>query len=137
MLNLEQHLSYLGFPANPFDSLSMAGLLNAITGIALPSGSNKLFCGSKDKSLRVWDCNSGECGVWSVECGVWSVECGVWSVECGVVVDFDGECGTLVNEGPWIFVVSGPHSCRTVFDHLMNSIPIRVVGVYMWMFWDM
>ncbi|KAI3764115.1 hypothetical protein L2E82_14118 [Cichorium intybus] len=41
------------------------------------------FCGSKDKSLRFWDCNSGE---------------------CGVVVDFDGECGTLVNEGPWIFV---------------------------------
>lgn len=161
--------------------------------------------------------------------------------QCGVVVDFDGECGTLVNEGPWLFVgmpnmvedwnlisntgcllnltsnsksrhyqyfymqvcgwidlkifiyscnyfsykksdlicvmvwgfviyvsldsfnflvlftlvydvlpffsllnlfflnltVSGPHSCRTVFDHLMNSIPIRVVEVYMWMFWDM
>ncbi|KAI3780453.1 hypothetical protein L2E82_10434 [Cichorium intybus] len=55
----------------------------AITGIALPSRSNKLFCGSKDKSLRVWDCNSGQ---------------------CGVVVDFDDECGTLVNEGPWIFV---------------------------------
>ncbi|KAI3709834.1 hypothetical protein L2E82_39602 [Cichorium intybus] len=35
-------------------------IAKAITGIALSSGSNKFFCGSKDKSLRVWDCNSGE-----------------------------------------------------------------------------
>ncbi|KAL7593635.1 hypothetical protein Lser_V15G31671 [Lactuca serriola] len=61
----------------------LEGHTKAITGIALPSGSNKLFCSSKDKSLRVWDCNSGQ---------------------CGAVFAFDDECGTLVNEGQWIFV---------------------------------
>ncbi|KAL4562741.1 hypothetical protein LXL04_026771 [Taraxacum kok-saghyz] len=69
------------------DEISMVtcleGQTKGITGIALPAGSNKLFCGSKDKSLRVWDCNSGQ---------------------CGGVVDFDDECGTLVNESQWIFV---------------------------------
>lgn len=40
--------------------LTIKTLYQAITGIALPSGSNKLFCSSKDKSLRVWDCNSGQ-----------------------------------------------------------------------------
>lgn len=60
----------------------LEGHTKAVTGIALPSGSNKLYCSSKDKSLRVWDCNSGQ---------------------CGAVLDFDDECGTLVNEGPWIF----------------------------------
>ncbi|KAI7755296.1 hypothetical protein M8C21_007096 [Ambrosia artemisiifolia] len=53
-----------------------------VTGIVLPSGSNNLYCGSKDKSLRVWDCNSGQC------------------VD---VINFDEECGALVEEGSWIF----------------------------------
>ncbi|KAK9058314.1 hypothetical protein SSX86_023155 [Deinandra increscens subsp. villosa] len=53
-----------------------------VTGIILPSGSNHLYSGSKDKSLRVWDCNSGQ---------------------CGNVINFDGECGTFVEEAPWIF----------------------------------
>ncbi|KAI3751746.1 hypothetical protein L2E82_22837 [Cichorium intybus] len=65
-----------GFYGNGLSMLTrLEGHTKAITGIALPSGSNKLFCGSKDKSLR-----------------------------CRVVVDIDDECGTLVNEGPWIFV---------------------------------
>ncbi|KAF5766477.1 putative transcription factor C3H family [Helianthus annuus] len=53
-----------------------------VIGIVFPSGPNNLYCGSKDKSLRVWDCNSGQC------------------VD---VINFDEECGTLVEEGPWIF----------------------------------
>lgn len=31
-----------------------------VTGIALPSGSDKLYTGSKDESVRVWDCQSGQ-----------------------------------------------------------------------------
>ncbi|XP_024993188.1 zinc finger CCCH domain-containing protein 48-like isoform X2 [Cynara cardunculus var. scolymus] len=72
------------FSGNGLSMVSrLEGHTKAVTGIALPSGSNKLYCGSKDKSLRVWDCNSGQ---------------------CGAVLDFDDECATLVNEGPWIFV---------------------------------
>jgi len=33
-----------------------------VSGIALPSGSDKLYTGSKDETLRVWDCASGQ--VW-------------------------------------------------------------------------
>jgi WD40 repeat protein len=34
-----------------------------ISGIALPSGSDKLYTGSKDETVRVWDCQSGQVGV--------------------------------------------------------------------------
>uniref|UniRef100_UPI001CB9413A zinc finger CCCH domain-containing protein 48-like n=1 Tax=Erigeron canadensis TaxID=72917 RepID=UPI001CB9413A len=60
----------------------LEGHTKAVTGIVYPFGSKKLFCASKDRSLRVWDCNSGQ---------------------CGTVINFDDECGTLVKEGPWIF----------------------------------
>lgn len=32
----------------------------AVTGIALPSGSDKLYTASKDETVRVWDCASGQ-----------------------------------------------------------------------------
>ncbi|PWA77958.1 hypothetical protein CTI12_AA221290 [Artemisia annua] len=60
----------------------LEGHTKGVTGIVYPSGFNKLFCGSKDKSLRVWDCNSGK---------------------CDNVLNFDDECGTLVKEGSWMF----------------------------------
>ncbi|WZZ36816.1 hypothetical protein YC2023_020217 [Brassica napus] len=31
-----------------------------VTGIALPSGSDKLYTASKDETLRIWDCASGQ-----------------------------------------------------------------------------
>ena len=31
-----------------------------VSGIALPSGSDKLYTGSKDQTVRVWDCASGQ-----------------------------------------------------------------------------
>ncbi|XP_076915986.1 zinc finger CCCH domain-containing protein 48-like [Bidens hawaiensis] len=60
----------------------LEGHSKGVTGIVLPHGTNTLYCSSKDKSLRVWDCNTGK---------------------CGDVINFDVECGTLVEEGQWIF----------------------------------
>lgn len=34
-----------------------------MSGIALPSGSDKLYTGSKDETVRVWDCQSGQVGI--------------------------------------------------------------------------
>ncbi|KAL5980914.1 hypothetical protein ACLOJK_028834 [Asimina triloba] len=39
---------------------ALKGHHEGIRGIALPSGSDKLYSGSKDKSVRVWDCNTGK-----------------------------------------------------------------------------
>lgn len=37
-------------------------LLNeqVVSGIAMPSGSDKLYTGSTDETVRVWDCQSGK-----------------------------------------------------------------------------
>lgn len=61
----------------------LEGHQKVVTGIALPSGSDKLYSGSTDKTVRVWDCQSGQ---------------------CAGVVNFDGEVGCMLSEGPWIFV---------------------------------
>jgi WD40 repeat protein len=34
-----------------------------VSGIALPSGSSKLYTGSKDETVRAWDCQSGQVGI--------------------------------------------------------------------------
>ncbi|XP_076938208.1 zinc finger CCCH domain-containing protein 48-like [Bidens hawaiensis] len=84
----------------------LEGHSKGVTGIVLPSGSNKLYCGSKDKSLRVWDCSNGQC------------------VD---VIDFDQECGTLVEKGPWIFAglqnMIKAWNCET-----QNTVVIRASG---------
>ncbi|XP_027156327.1 zinc finger CCCH domain-containing protein 48-like isoform X1 [Coffea eugenioides] len=54
----------------------------AVTGIALPSGSDKLFSGSKDNSVCVWDCHTGQ---------------------CVVTAELGGEIGCLISEGLWVF----------------------------------
>ncbi|KAL6002965.1 hypothetical protein ACLOJK_023187 [Asimina triloba] len=54
-----------------------------IRGIALPSGSDKLYSGSKDKSVRVWDCNTSK---------------------CAAVVNVGFEVGCMISAGPCIFV---------------------------------
>ncbi|GMP43177.1 hypothetical protein CsSME_00012642 [Camellia sinensis var. sinensis] len=72
------------FSGNGFSLLAnLEGHNKAVTGIALPSGSDKLYSGGKDKTLRVWDCNSGQ---------------------CVGVVDLLAEIGSVISEGPWVFV---------------------------------
>ncbi|KAJ6837947.1 zinc finger CCCH domain-containing protein 17-like [Iris pallida] len=61
----------------------LQGHTKVVTGIALPSGSDKLYSGSKDESVRVWDCQTGKC---------------VGAISMG------GEVGCLISEGPWVFV---------------------------------
>ncbi|KAL5980920.1 hypothetical protein ACLOJK_028840 [Asimina triloba] len=46
-------------------------------------GHHKLYSGSKDKSVRVWDCNTGK---------------------CAAVVNVGVEVGSMISAGPWIFV---------------------------------
>ncbi|KAJ6869739.1 zinc finger CCCH domain-containing protein 48 [Populus alba x Populus x berolinensis] len=61
----------------------LEGHQKVISGIALPSGSDKLYTGSKDETVRVWDCQSGQ---------------------CMGVINLGGEVGCMISEGPWIFV---------------------------------
>ncbi|KAH7557561.1 hypothetical protein JRO89_XS11G0181000 [Xanthoceras sorbifolium] len=61
----------------------LEGHQTVVSGIALPSGSDKLYTGSKDETVRVWDCASGQ---------------------CMGVINLGGEVGCMINEGPWIFV---------------------------------
>ncbi|KAH6789513.1 hypothetical protein C2S51_004519 [Perilla frutescens var. frutescens] len=63
----------------------LEGHTKAISGISLPSGCDKLYSGSKDGTVRVWDCNTGQCA-------------GSATV--------DGEVRCLVAEGPWLFAGS-------------------------------
>ncbi|KAL6003230.1 hypothetical protein ACLOJK_023453 [Asimina triloba] len=52
--------------ADSFSFLTaLEGHHKGIRGIALPSGSDKLYSRSKDKSVRVWDCNTGK--VWNTQ----------------------------------------------------------------------
>ncbi|CAO2835016.1 unnamed protein product [Amaranthus hypochondriacus] len=63
----------------------LEGHSEAVTGITLPSGSDKLFSGSKDGTIRVWNCHSGE---------------------CIAVADMGAPVECLISEGSWVFVGS-------------------------------
>ncbi|XP_016182964.1 zinc finger CCCH domain-containing protein 48 [Arachis ipaensis] len=53
-----------------------------VTGIALPAGSDKLYSGSTDGTVRAWDCNTGH---------------------CVNMIHLNSEVTSLISEGPWIF----------------------------------
>ncbi|CAN6868909.1 unnamed protein product, partial [Brassica oleracea] len=69
------------------DSFSLLTQLDGheklVSGIALPSGSDKLYTGSKDETIRVWDCASGQ---------------------CTSVLNLGAEVGCVISEGPWLLV---------------------------------
>ncbi|WVZ19982.1 hypothetical protein V8G54_007304, partial [Vigna mungo] len=54
-----------------------------ITGIALLAGTNKLYSGSIDGTVQIWDCHTGQ---------------------CIKVIRFGTEVNSLISEGLWIFV---------------------------------
>ncbi|KAJ1392573.1 Zinc finger, CCCH-type [Sesbania bispinosa] len=54
-----------------------------VTGIAFPHGSDKLYSGSTDGTIRIWDCHTGH---------------------CANVINLGTEVTSLILEGPWIFV---------------------------------
>ncbi|GKU89409.1 hypothetical protein SLEP1_g3547 [Rubroshorea leprosula] len=60
----------------------LEGHQKVVSGIALPSGSDKLYTGSNDETVRIWDCASGQ---------------------CMAVVNLGGEVGCIISEGPWLF----------------------------------
>ncbi|CAL5196188.1 unnamed protein product [Lathyrus oleraceus] len=60
----------------------LQGHKKLVTGIALPVGSDKLYSGSTDGTLRSWDCHTGQ---------------------CANVMNLGAEATSLISEGPWIF----------------------------------
>ncbi|WOL07509.1 zinc finger CCCH domain-containing protein 17 isoform X1 [Canna indica] len=72
------------FISDSFSLLApLQGHEKAVSGITLPSGSDKLYSGSKDESVRAWDCQTGQ---------------------CVGVINMGGEVGCMISEGPWIFI---------------------------------
>ncbi|KAL2542024.1 Zinc finger CCCH domain-containing protein 48 [Abeliophyllum distichum] len=61
----------------------LEGHQQVVTGIALPMGLDKLYTGSQDETVRVWDCQSGQ---------------------LVGVVNVGGAVGCMLSEGPWLFV---------------------------------
>ncbi|KAL2558574.1 Zinc finger CCCH domain-containing protein 63 [Forsythia ovata] len=61
----------------------LEGHQQVVTGIALPMGLDKLYTGSQDETVRVWDCQSGQ---------------------LVGVVNMGGAVGCMLSEGPWLFV---------------------------------
>ncbi|KAK6926300.1 Zinc finger, CCCH-type [Dillenia turbinata] len=61
----------------------LEGHQEGVSGITLPSGSDKLYTGSKDNTLRAWDCQSGQ---------------------CVGMMNLGDEVGCMISEGPWIFI---------------------------------
>ncbi|KAK9273123.1 hypothetical protein L1049_017930 [Liquidambar formosana] len=93
------------FSGDGFSRLAqLEGHKKAVTGIALPSGSDKLYSGSSDGTVHVWDCNTGQ---------------------CAGVVNLGGEIGSLISEGPWLFVgmpnVIKAWNIQTCADHSLSG----------------
>uniref|UniRef100_A0A453IZE9 Uncharacterized protein n=1 Tax=Aegilops tauschii subsp. strangulata TaxID=200361 RepID=A0A453IZE9_AEGTS len=62
----------------------LEGHSKAVTGVAVPEGSAKLFSGSLDGTVRAWDCGTGQC--------------------VRVAPVQEGEVGRLIAMGPWVLV---------------------------------
>ncbi|KAK9096499.1 hypothetical protein Sjap_021996 [Stephania japonica] len=75
-----------------------------VSAIVLPLASDKLFSGSKDGTLCIWDCNTGK---------------------CGNVFKTGAEIGCMISEGPWLFVgcpsVIKAMNCQTGADLILSG----------------
>ncbi|KAL6312264.1 hypothetical protein AAG906_022020 [Vitis piasezkii] len=73
-----------------FKLAELNGHIKAISGIVLPSGSEKLYTASRDGYIRVWDCHTGQCdGVVNLE-GNWA-----WNIESCADLSLDGPVGQI------------------------------------------
>ncbi|KAH9796288.1 hypothetical protein WN944_012028 [Citrus x changshan-huyou] len=63
--------------------MKLNGHKKAVTNVGLPSGSNKLYSGSRDGRVSVWDRDSGR---------------------CVNVITNGAEIGCLISEGSWVFL---------------------------------
>ncbi|KAL6626895.1 hypothetical protein ACP70R_030621 [Stipagrostis hirtigluma subsp. patula] len=61
---------------------ALAGHTEAISGISMSLDCNKLYSGSVDGSVRVWDCNSGKC-------------VDAWNTQTGTKLRFQGPSGLV------------------------------------------
>lgn len=63
--------------------MKLNGHKKAVTHVGLPSGSNKLYSGSREGRVSVWDRDSGR---------------------CVNVITNGAEIGCLIREGSWVFL---------------------------------
>ena len=84
----------------------------AVNGIALPQGSNKLYSGGSDGTVRLWDCHTGQ---------------------CANVINLGGEVGSVCSEGPWVFV-GLPNVVKVSFKlcNVLFQFCCRHFVVYLW-----
>nr|CAD1830232.1 unnamed protein product [Ananas comosus var. bracteatus] len=82
----------------------LGGHSKAVTGITMVSGSGKLFSGSNDKTVKIWDC---------------------WTGQCVQVVTMEGEVGCIISEGQWVFV-GVPNAVKAW--NLQDSIDVTLEG---------
>ncbi|XP_059438087.1 zinc finger CCCH domain-containing protein 48-like [Corylus avellana] len=61
----------------------LQGHTKAVTGIALPEKNNKLYTGSSDRTVRIWDCHTGQ---------------------CAQVVELGADIGSMISEAVWVFI---------------------------------
>ncbi|CAH2060334.1 unnamed protein product, partial [Thlaspi arvense] len=62
---------------------SLEGHKKELKGIALPTGSDKLFSASSDGTVPIWDCDTGQ---------------------CVHTFNLQAEAGSLISEGLWVFL---------------------------------
>nr|CAD1830249.1 unnamed protein product [Ananas comosus var. bracteatus] len=90
------------------DSFSLLACLGghskAVTGITMVSGYGKLFSGSNDKTVKIWDC---------------------WTGQCVQVVTMEGEVGCIISEGQWV-LVGVPNAVKAW--NLQASIDVTLEG---------
>ncbi|RZS29216.1 hypothetical protein BHM03_00062922 [Ensete ventricosum] len=84
------------------------GCLQAVSGIALPSGSDKLYSGSMDESVRAWDCQTGQ----------------AWNTQTATELSLDGPSGqvySLVVGNEFLFAGTQCYSLPHVNQPQMTS----------------